>query len=327
MPFFDPDCYDFGDPTNEQVWEESPRRQHEIQHPATVAAPGMFGAQQAMLTAGIVPGFDANTVLPWVPDLVGREWKSKGAVFLVGSAYAGFIREYSGRNATMSLLRYATARTARQFQERFFQDVVEPDRDYYGKLAMLFGHLPAGLPLRSGSQICIMDLCRASFVRRGLRTGRRTEWDKPGDRIVKDSAAGPPPHVFQEYVDQNNDWTWQRFVNSQASKIVALGTITEHGLLRLFQAKGFTITEEGHPDAVHLPACHTKSAEWVRRYAAQDRTLAYWIQHHSWWKVEGEVSGQLRTWRILPVYHPAWLNKDPLYTKTRALLAALLAAH
>ena len=324
MPFFDPGCFDLDDQINGEIWKDSPDRQRGIQQPATVAEPGMFGAQQAMLTAGIVP--HPNTVLPWVPDLVGKEWKDKGAVFVVGSAYAGFIREYSKRNATMCLRCYFTAETARQFQERFFQDVVAPDPDYYGKLAILFGHPPAAPPLLSGSQVCILDLCRSSFVRRGLRIGRRVNWDKSGDPVVKASTAGALPDIFQEYVDQNKDWTWQRFMESKSSKIVALGTIAEHGLLRLFQAEGFTITEEGFPDAVNRPAFPPNTAAWVHRYADQGKTLAYWLQHQSWWNVNGDVNGVPRTWKILPVYHPAWMNKDPLYTQTRALLATLLAA-
>ena len=325
MRFFDPDSFDFDDQINREIWEQSAMRQHAIQQPADVSAPGTFGAQQAMLTAGIVQGVDPNTVLPWVPDLVGKEWSSEKAFFVVGSAYAGFIKQYSGRRATMNLCRYATAVTARLFQERFLNDVVEPDPDYYGKLAILFGHAPAApLPRFSARQICVLDLCRASFVRRGLRNGQRKNWDKPGDGIVKDSAAGPQPHIFQHYVDQNSDWTWKRFMQSKASKIVALGTIAEHGVLRLFHEHGFTIRDQMHPNPIDLPEFAPHTAGWVSQYA--DRPLGYWLQHSTWWSIIPPHPSQ-RTFHLLPVYHPRKAYAyDPNYQRTRMLLPGFLAA-
>ena len=321
MPFWDPRCFDLNDNINAEIWADSPLRQQDIQPTVPPVAVDGFGAQQAMLEPehqAVWGNLPLPGILPWVPDLVGRRWKKKDAVFVVGSAYAGFIDEYSGRDAAMNLCCYASANSASGFQERFLKNVVRPDQAYYGKLATLFDGI------RTMAALCVMDLCRASFVRRGRRDGQRTNWDKPGDGIVKDSAAGPPPHIFQHYVDQNSDWTWKRFMQSKASKIVALGSIAEHGVLRLFQQYGFTIHEQGF--VLPPPEPGNGNATWVNNYAAQDRNLGYWLQHSTWWSIIPPDAGQ-RTFHLLPIYHPRKSNAyDPNYQQTRMLLPGFFAA-
>ena len=320
MPFWDANQFDLNDSINNEIWEDSPALQLEIHLPGALQGPGAFGAQQAMLTPGIVPGVRPETILPWVPDLVGKGWKKKAAIFVIGSAYAGFIKEYSRRSATMNLCCYATANSASQFQERFLRDVVQPDNDYYSYLAMLFDGI------RTADRLCILDLCRASFVRRGLRNGLPGNWDKSGDPVVKTSVAGQPPHSFQQYVDQNSNWTWERLMKSSASKIVALGTIAEHGILRLFHQNGFTICQQGHPNPIHLRVFDANNARWVRRYAANRRSLGFWLQHQTWWSVTHPDAGQ-RTFHLLPIYHPArMIQYDPACQLTRGLLLSFLAA-
>lgn len=321
MPFWDSHHFDLSDPINAEIWENSPQLQHAIQTPAALAPVGAFGAQQAMFEAPHQAFWDnlqPSGILPWVPDLVGKRWKKKDAVFVVGSAYAGFIDEYSGRDAAMNLCCYASANSASAFQERFLKNVVRPDQAYYSRLATLFDGI------RTMDALCVMDLCRASFVLRGLRDGLPGNWDQGGDAVVKDSAAGPPPHIFQQYVDQNSNWTLKRFMQSKASKIVALGSIAEHGVLRLFQNYGFTIQEQGFVLQPPVPA--NGNAAWVNNYAEQGRKLGYWLQHSTWWSIISPDAGH-RTFHLLPIYHPSKSNRyDPNYQQTRMLLPGFFAA-
>lgn len=119
------------DEINDDIWRDSPAVQRSVQPPEVLGAPGAVGAQQAMI--------DGDDVLPWVPDLIGSNWRNKNALIIVGSAYAGFIREFSGRGATMPLSDYRTARTWQDFQERFVATVVHPDVNYYRRLTALAG--------------------------------------------------------------------------------------------------------------------------------------------------------------------------------------------
>ncbi len=152
---------------------------------------------------------DEHEVLPWVPDILGENWRQPDAVLIVGSAYAGFIREFSGRGATMSLSDYRTARTWQAFQEQFVAQVVRPDPSYYGPLTVL-----AGGTLQN---VALLDLCRASFVKRG--EGSILRRDNSGDRIVIDH-----PAIYSRYVDGQTEWTWQRILRSKARRIAITGT-------------------------------------------------------------------------------------------------------
>ena len=81
--FWDQNSLDFNDELNHVIWSESPSHQMEIQHPNELQVPGSIGAQQAMI---------GQKPLPWVPDIVGKEWQSPQSIFVVGSAYAGFVK-------------------------------------------------------------------------------------------------------------------------------------------------------------------------------------------------------------------------------------------
>ena len=88
-----------------------------------------------------------DTVLPWVPDIVGKEAEGSDAILIFGAAYAGFIREYSGRGACLGLADYAKfalddgGDNWTGFQGAFLENVVAPDFVYYGRLASLFSSL------------------------------------------------------------------------------------------------------------------------------------------------------------------------------------------
>ena len=116
------------DQINAEIWEQSPALQRQIQTPHSLVNIGSVGAQQAMIDG------DSDCVLPWVPDLIGRDWKDAGSILVVGSAYAGFIDKYSGRSASMSESSYRREQTVEEFQRAFLHMVVMPDASYYGKI-------------------------------------------------------------------------------------------------------------------------------------------------------------------------------------------------
>jgi hypothetical protein len=235
-----------------------------------------------------------NHSLPWVPDLVGKNWKDARAILVVGSAYAGFIREYSSRNRTMCLSDYASAKSASEFQRRFLIEVVQGDNDYYGRIAKLLIESEV-----TASHLALFDLCRASFVRRGRRIGFPK--DKSGDAVVKAA-----PDLFVKYVQANSSWTWERILGTRAQIIVVLGTIAEHGLLRLFAEKldNCEIRVHGKDSELNITKLKSdSSSRWVGSYARFQ--LSFWKNEQTWWRIAGNVEGGRREWRLLTVYHPA----------------------
>jgi hypothetical protein len=207
MDFWGAYHFDFADALNEEIWQLSPVVQQEIQPSNTLKRPGVIGAQQAMLDSPLPDGRDA---LPWVPDLVGKQWRDAGALVIVGSAYAGFIREYSTRTATIPLSQYATS-SVQDFQSLFLRYVVSPDLSYYGPLQNLCSEFG------SATRLLLMDLCRVSLVKRGTGTTKRM--DSSSSAIVREA-----PAVYEKYVEseQPSEWLWRRFAEGQAQCIVAL---------------------------------------------------------------------------------------------------------
>jgi hypothetical protein len=227
--------------------------------------------------------------LPWVPDLVGQDWRDESGVVVVGYAYAGFIREYSTRSATIPLDQYLAASSVKDFQNLFLRYVVREDPSYYTPLQNLCS------TLGSASRISLMDLCRVSLVKRGLGGAQRSD---SSSGIVKED-----PAIFEKYTEsvQPAEWLWQRLVGGQAICVLALGFATEHGLLRLFARRGMSITQNEVPFSVS-PIAH---GAWANEYADPSRKLGYWLTHETWWTIRGQVNGIDRMWQVLPVYHPA----------------------
>ena len=311
MPFWNANPFDLNDPINNEIWGGSPALQREIHLPGAIRVAGAFGAQQAMLTPGIVPGVGPETILPWVPDLAGKKWKEKASVFVVGSAYAGFIKEYSGRPATMNLCCYASANSSRMFQERFLKDVVEPDEAYYGKLAILFQNI------RRASQLCLLDLCRASFVKRGERP--------PFDVASETTVLQPAWTSYRQYVEANDAWTWRRLnpLRKQPIRIVALGYVAENGILQLIRRQLAGEHLEIHDSVGHALQQGWWNNAWNYGYADVGRPLHYWFHNHRWWIIRSKDC----EWRVLPIYHPAYVNQhDPNYFSTREVLKQFLNA-
>lgn len=275
------------DAINGEIWERSPAVQRSIHPPAQLLPPGSVGAQQAML-----PG-NPSAILPWAPDVLGSEWNESASVTIIGSAYAGFIRECSTRRNTLPVDSYIDSQNWQEFASQFRDCVIEGDRSYYEPLAQLV-RLATGHNDARG--VALLDVCRASFVRRDAEGPSRR--DESGDRVVLAA-----PATFERYAehDASHRWTWDRLISGQARRVIALGTIAEHGLLRLFARAGCRIHQ-----SISGAECRLRPYPlgcWVRRYASTGSTLGGWLASGGCWVVTHD--GLAREWRVLPVAHPA----------------------
>lgn len=220
MPLHNPANWKTDDKINERIWRESPARQAELAHLYPVDAGGSVGGQQAMLGTGNQLGSPTNP-LPWVPDLVGMDVNyKKGAIMIIGSAYAGFVREFSTRNFPRHDYINTVGLGYWAFQQRYLESVVMDDIRYYDKINDLLGDDD-----RIIKTIILSDWCRASYVRRlngGLATPRR---DKYGDRVCQS-----PILRFREYLRSNSEWSRCR-IGAHARKLVLLGNFSHRCLV------------------------------------------------------------------------------------------------
>ncbi len=275
---------DLEDDLNAEIWHQSPIEQDRIQPYRPTWRPAAVGAQQAMRWPHR---------LPWVPDLVGRDWQAEDAVIVVGSAYGPFIAG-PDRDHELPASEYAQP-TAAAFQQRFLRRVVSTRR-YYSEIAGL-----ASTVMPDARKLVLTDLCRVAFVR-NLDVA-----DAGGDSVVKLDRA-----LFNQYVEDPvaRGWSWRRIEQSRARVVVALGTIAEHGLLRLFHAslEQPRIVDSVDPSLVWTPRRSRKADTWPIQYASDARKL----KHRSaqggglpWWSIMGRTpAGEHRAWRLVVVPHP-----------------------
>jgi hypothetical protein len=320
--------FDFNDALNEDLFKKSPQVQiEEIGRPSTI------GSQQAM-----VPG----NVLPWIPDPVGKDWASGEAVLFCGSAYAGIFSPYSSRRGqrTMPFGQYAEAKTLEALQRVYFDMIIDPPEAqasdaYYGKIQELCTQGADQFDLAcvaDASSIALFDLCRASFVKRIQQNGAIKD--------ICDTKYVIRAHcdVFDKYVQSlsASEWLWRRVSEGHARRIVALGSVAEHGLLRLFQRRGRSIRLGGlGPIEFPKDVLESTGGKWVGRYAYESLRhkgmtleqltgplkLDYWLCRSTWWSIYEE--GKER-WRLLPIYHPASrLLTGTILAKTKALIRSM----
>jgi hypothetical protein len=307
---WDIDDFDLEDPVNQEIWTDSRALQNSI-HFTEDREPvfsGGAGCQQAMLTNG---GFD-NDPLPWAPDIVGKDYGQAGSLLIVGSSYAPFIRGFGGRNA-VSPQSYGDSANARAFQSIFFDEVVNPDKKYYGRIA---GLADGVVPLKS---VCLTDLCKGSFVERRFRNNRRH--DKGGDGSVRKAAS-----LYHAYVahEASIAWLWNRITTGKASVIVALGSIAEHGMLKLFRSKECEIIENAGKRSFPGTALDAagESGYWVKRYAEDAFKMRYWRDTpNAHWSIRHRT----REWTLIPVYHPStgWFS-DRYIQKIKRIIGRIL---
>ena len=286
MSYWSTESLALEDAINRRIWQDSVARQREVR--------AQHGHEQAdVLQATAIPGG-----LPWVPDIVGSRWKSPDSCIVIGSAYSPFFSDDAGRARTMGLSAYKSADSVAAFQRHFMATVVAGDPSYYSPLGVLL----AGI--FEPEQVCLLDLCRACFVR---------TWDEMGG----DKAVQADPDLYLAYVDANEDWTWQRLAESEAATIIVLGSIAEHAFLRLVVRRGLRASVPGGS------AFSRSRARPVIQYASSMK-LGDWLRRETAWRVSGEVEGRRRSWNVLPAYHPArHTQHDPFYSRTRRVLAKL----
>jgi hypothetical protein len=297
------------DAVNQDIWAFSPaiHRQASFRE-ELLAHAGSIGARQAMLDPAIHPTLRAGSVAPWVPDLLGEEWTHPNAIFVVGSALAGFIEGYSSRDHVMSSDAYLTAQDWTAFQRVFLRDVVAGDGDHYEKLCPLINHR---------SRFAVFDIARCSLVVRATVNGRRKDENvdtrMPGHRAV-----------FARYAEhpKSREWTTARLVGSRARMIIALGFTAEYGLVRLFDDMGMRVR-----DSVTRSLWRERRLRnpdnWTYSYpgGSRDRSLRKRYDPPAWWEIEDPATGNPR-WALVPVVHPSAWGGDPGYRRSRKLIAA-----
>ena len=325
VTFWDRSLFDFDEGLNSDLFTRSPQVQME-----EIGRPSVVGSQQAM-----VPG----DVLSWIPDVVGRNWDSSEGVLFCGSAYASIFSPYSSRRdqRTMPFKGYAEAKTLEALQRLYFDTIIDPPDArsldaYYGKIQKLCtqGAERSDLAcVADASYIALFDLCRASFVKRIQQNG--------AEKDICDTKRVIRAHcdVFDKYVRtaSASDWLWRRVSDGNARRIVALGSVAEHGLLRLFQRRGRSIYLGGiGPVEFPKDTLESTDGKWVGSYAyrclrhkgtsveriAGPLKLDCWLCRSTWWSIHEK--GKER-WRLLPIYHP---TSGPLTGSVLARTKALI---
>ncbi len=192
---------------------QSPDLQRNIDPPRT-GREGDVGAAQALV---------GPSPLAWVPDIVGRSWRSPDAVLVFGASYADFFSPFARRRRVMTL-KDCLAENVATFQPRFACRVMEGDTAYYDKVRELLRG--AGVPV---SHIVLTDLCRASFV--AIQGGRAVA----SEQVLRSNA-----DTFTTYVSANRRWHLRRIDDAQARVIVALGRLAARGVIHLLKGAGWS---------------------------------------------------------------------------------------
>jgi len=276
--------------------------------PAGLVAAGSAGAQQAMLDPAIYPWLPANSIVPWPVDLAGADWTHPDAVIIVGSAPAGFIAGCSSRNRVMNLADYVAAPDWQTFLQRFVDQVVQGDHQFYDRLWPLLNHR---------SRFAYFDLVRASLVVRG-EPAANCRFDANLDTRLPN-----PRKVYAAHVEhpKSRQWTTDRLLGSGARLLVPLGSTAEYGLVRLVARMGMTVRDSLTGRVWQQPPLH-RPENWAYGYAGgEERTLGRRLAQHSWWIAEDPNTGTPR-WAIVPVFHPGSWGGDPGYSGSCSLVDA-----
>jgi hypothetical protein len=333
MAYFETNKLDLQDAINQHIWSKSVTVQAAIQDTNDLRQKDAIGAQQAMLS----PVMPEGSVLPWITDMVGRDWRAESAMLVIGAAYAGIINEFSRRTGSIALAEYCrlSKQAAGDFQKRFVETVVQDYTSYYVPVSQL---LDGVVDL---THLALFDLCRASFVKRGGDGNRRKDsWSARKTICVA-------PALFSDYTEWWADpegedvgpgaWTWLRIRQSSASSVVALGQIAEHGVLRAFQRnlKNPKIVLRCDPEV--SPQINLNSSSWSNSYAHEWYKMQHWVpfpgdqtvdpnpNEVDWWCVTGIVDDRERAWKVLPIYHPSQ-NQDTDYVQSRKRLKIMHSA-
>ena len=314
--FWDLSHFILNDALNQEVWRDS-KRMHESICWTWGENPGDPEPRAAGRAFPLGP-------LPWVPDLVGKDWpEDEDGLLICEPACLGLTAPGGAPNCGYSLDEYASQAKAHPL------DCAEP-------LASLWRHLGGtkakwnhydrlGAFLEDKVQIlpesvALMHLVRAPAV---LRPANDSGPAKGVDRRL-DKYAGivNSGNLFvRSGLTEQQMWLWRRINESRVRRIVAFGRVAEHGLLRLFLNVGLscfggcirirTFRDRG----VRILARRYVAADlrrlaphtWVPQLAAshswcsERRKLDYWLREEDFWSI---TLGS-RVWYVLPMQHPA----------------------
>jgi hypothetical protein len=327
MCFWNPGNFRTNDDViNQNIWTESPMRQQQIRQQEQAAAangqPGgqaamVVGAQQAMPKpehAGDGPNqFSENNPLPWVPDIVGREFgrQTGKSLLIVGSAYAGIITDYSHRHGICPQ-DYCAARQGGNmalFLAEFIHHVIldcphdhelqeqcfDRNGNYYGPIRELLENVV------DGKHVALTDLCKASFIRRG-NGGDGNRQDDSNQKVAQIFS-----DIYYRYVKAGENWTWSRL--GSCKNIVALGDLTLRGLLSLFLRRTAAVAQVQNGNVqLNWEIAHTEGL-------TQPNTA--WINMDLEYRAAPVLRFQItlngRIWQLLRVRHPSRRTDDPQY--------------
>ncbi|MCU0772418.1 MAG: hypothetical protein MUE94_11725 [Verrucomicrobia bacterium] len=302
----------------------------------------VVGAQQAMPKPEHANEFGPDNPLPWVPDRVGTQFAHENnGVLVVGSSYNGFIEGYSSRSmkledylAIRDLIREGNedprhpevTQACTNFIQDFDSQVMAPDKStYYGPiLDRLLGD--AGVP---ASRACLTDLCKASFVQHGSNTGTGHRGDEGNDGVIKKTWSAWAQFLTCKRAGDDTplpyEWIWRRM--QQCRHIIALGTIAEYGVIKMFKRMAeLPAIGTRNGGRIHLDQSLDPDARWKYCYADSTRKLSRWLDTKDWWILGDGATG--KKWNLLPVYHPASRPPyaDPGYARTRPVLGEMIAS-
>lgn len=301
------------DAVNAQIWAESPALERAL---SKMINDRGIGAQQAMPKPQHSGSFSADRPLPWVPDMVGPQFGTASpSVLIVGSSYNGFLTGYTKRRGTMSVKDYAEARNCVDHQTgltRFFasfvRDVCGGDQAYYGRIRKVLD--AATIPLEN---VCLTDLCKASFVRKMEADGQRM--DGGDDNLIKAEMAHWQHYVLGAAKENLRivplPYLWLGKRIQAADIILALGKLAEYGVVKVLKRlePEITISASKPPHVRPNHRSLSPGQDWQYTSAFSGRGVKSWLDSGDWWDITERGVSQAR--RLLPCLHPsAWVDQQ-----------------
>ena len=118
--------------------------------------------------------------------------------------------------------------------------------------------------------------------------------------------------------DDPRGWLWRRIDDSRACRrILALGSIAEHGLLRLFESYNMKIRRRLAESPQPWRSKYGPNEPWAKNYAAEKK-INWWLKQSDWWEIHTQEGEGTPRWRVLPISHPG--DRKANYTVLRQVL-------
>jgi hypothetical protein len=286
------------DATNREIWTDGVWRLKKLALEAEFKE-GEIRPQQVSPISKHAVWFGPENPLPMVPDFCGNNFgKEHPSVLICGSAYAGFIQDYSGRPG-ITAEEYAECRGMHdkndggdKFIETFKTRVISRDAAYYGKLFGPDGLM--GIPVAdlNQSHFCLTDLCKVSLVRM-RKISEEIRKDRPGDKVIRADL-----EMYKKLVEP--EWIYNRMI--QADLIIALGSLAEQGLAYSF-CHGHTEAEISLNTDPSVTVSESNRNELRLGYLHNEMRLSNWREGQCW-VMTNKDRGPDNPIKMRPVHHP-----------------------